>query len=379
MQSNNRVIIASAGSGKTTMIVNEAVDTDRKILILTYTNDNLEEIRKKFIEKNGVIPQNVDIISWFSFLLRDGVRPYQNCIYDKKRISNICFVNGQSTKGIAKDNIEKYYLKDGEYIYTDKLSSFVSECNKQTNGAVINRLAEIYEDLYIDEVQDLAGYDLEIIELLLKSKMEITLVGDIRQATYTTNNSPKNKKYLGEKIYDFFKLCEKRNLCSIILKNESYRCNQEICNLADSLYTLPSTISLNTIKTGHDGIFIVNSNDLKEYIEAYNPKILRYDKRTKVDSNNVLNFGQAKGLTFDRVLIIPNQTMKKYLSTANINYIEGSKAKVYVALTRARYSVAFLYDKPCMLDNFKLWKNKKHPTSSTEITDNSLWRVKEKV
>lgn len=358
MPSNNRVIIASAGSGKTTMIVNEAVALEKRILILTYTNDNLEEIKKKFIEINGVIPQNVHIMSWFSFLLRDGVRPYQSCIYDKKRISNICFVNGQSTRGIAKDNIEKYYLKGGEYIYTDKLSSFVTECNKQTNGAVINRLSEIYENVYIDEVQDLAGYDLDIIELLLKSKIVITLVGDIRQATYTTNNSPKNKKYLGEKIYEFFKLCEKKKLCSIILKNESYRCNQEICNLADSLYTLPSTTSMNTIETGHDGIFIVNFNDLKEYIETYNPKILRYDKRTKFELNNILNFGQAKGLTFDRVLILPNKNMQKFLSTANISYIEGSKAKVYVALTRARYSVAFLYDKKCMVDDFKLWQNK---------------------
>ncbi|MDU5650250.1 MAG: UvrD-helicase domain-containing protein, partial [Clostridium perfringens] len=97
MQSNNRVIIASAGSGKTTKIVRESIESNKKILILTYTNDNLQEIKKKFIEVNGIIPFNINIMSWFSFLLREAVRPYQACIYDRKRISNIDFVNGQST------------------------------------------------------------------------------------------------------------------------------------------------------------------------------------------------------------------------------------------------------------------------------------------
>ncbi|MDU3552145.1 MAG: UvrD-helicase domain-containing protein [Clostridium perfringens] len=356
MQSNNRVIIASAGSGKTTKIVRESIESNKKILILTYTNDNLQEIKKKFIEVNGIIPFNINIMSWFSFLLREAVRPYQACIYDRKRISNIDFVNGQSTRYVKKTDVEKYYLKNGENIYTDKMSEFVTICNSKTKGAVIKRLSEIYDYIYIDEVQDLAGYDLDIIELLLKSDMKITLVGDIRQATYTTNNSTKNKKYLGVNIIDLFKFYEKKQLCSIIFQNESYRCNQEICNLADSLYPkLPATVSKNTTITNHDGLFIVNNKNVQDYIKIFSPKILRYDKRTSFDSKNILNFGQSKGLTFDRILIITNLKFEKYLITGDISNIAKSKAKVYVALTRARYSVAFLCDKEVKLDSFKKW------------------------
>lgn len=356
MQLNNKVIIASAGSGKTTQIVTESINSSKKILIVTYTNDNLEEIRKKFIEMNGIVPSNVKIMSWFSFLLSDGVRPYQCCIYDKKRISNIAFVNGRSTRFAKKTDIERYYLSNGENIYTDKISEFVTLCNEKTNGAVVTRLEEIYDCIYIDEVQDLAGYDLDLIGTLLKSKIEITMVGDIRQATYATNSAAKNKKYAGAKIYDFFKECEKRKLCSLIFKTESYRCNEDICKLSDSIYPdLPKTESKNNKVTGHDGIFVIKSKDVDSYREKYNPKVLRYDRKTKFDCEDILNFGQAKGLTFDRVLIVPNGKLKKYLETGDVNNIEASKAKVYVALTRAKHSVAFLYDKEVNSSIIKLW------------------------
>ena len=51
-QTNNRLLIAAAGSGKTTFLVDEALkQKEGKILITTYTQANEEEIRKKIIEK----------------------------------------------------------------------------------------------------------------------------------------------------------------------------------------------------------------------------------------------------------------------------------------------------------------------------------------
>lgn len=340
----NEVIIAAAGSGKTTLIVSEVLKKEEKVIIITYTRENLNEIKKKIIEKNKVIPKNVIIQTWFSFLLNEGVRPYQNYVYENKRINNISFVNGISTKFVNKTDISRYYLRNGEEIYTDKISEFVELCNINSDGAVINRLEEIYKYVYIDEVQDLSGYDLELIKLLFKSKINVKLVGDIRQATYSTNNSRKNKKYKGDKIIDFFISLEQKKICKIYYKNESYRCNKPICDFADSLFpNLEKTISKNTMVSGHDGIFFINYKEVNEYIKKYNPQILRYDKRSKLEGyDNILNFGQSKGLTFERVLIIPNGPMKKFLKTGDISNIEPSKSKIYVALTRAKYSVAIL-------------------------------------
>ena len=46
----NRLIIAAAGSGKTTYLVRQAMQQSDSVLITTYTIANELEIRKKFVE-----------------------------------------------------------------------------------------------------------------------------------------------------------------------------------------------------------------------------------------------------------------------------------------------------------------------------------------
>jgi DNA helicase II / ATP-dependent DNA helicase PcrA len=349
MQLNNKVIIAAAGSGKTTDLVNQAlVNREKHILITTFTIENAEGIKKKFFKELGYIPTNVTIQTWYSFLLRDCVRPYQNFIYDKKRIENIEFVNGQSARYVPRKNTEKFYFKDGKMIYTDKICDFVNQVNLKSNGLVIDRLEGIYDVIMIDEVQDLAGTDLDFLYLLMRSKMQIILVGDNRQAIYFTNNSKKNKRFKGEHIFDLFKQWESEGLCSIEYKTKCYRCNQIICDLADSLYPeMPKTISLNDRITGHDGVFYIRSSDVQEYVTQFSPVVLRYNRLTKniPENLNPLNFGQSKGLTFDRVLIYPNGPINKFLK-GDYGAISSPKTKagLYVAITRARYSVTFVTD-----------------------------------
>lgn len=90
----------------------------------------------------------------------------------------------------------------------DIRSNFASELivylDSISNSRVINRLQEIYSHIFIDEVQDVAGYDLNIIEILMKSDISVTCVGDNKQATFKTNNSIKNKKMTGTNIWMFF-------------------------------------------------------------------------------------------------------------------------------------------------------------------------------
>lgn len=354
---NNKVIIAAAGSGKSLDLVKKALhNKDKRILITTFTIDNTKEIEKKFFGEIGYVPNNVVIQTWYSFLLRECVRPYQNYLYDKKRIENIEFVNGQSTQYIAKTNIEKYYFRDGKYIYTDKLCDFVLEVNKISNGLILERLEDLFDIIMIDEVQDLAGSDLNFLYLLLKSSIHNIIVGDNRQATYFTNNSRKNKKYRGQTIFELFSEWQKEGLCSIEYKTECFRCNQLICDIADSLYPeMPKTNSMNDRKTGHDGVFYIRSGEVLEYVKEYSPVVLRYDKRTKgiPESFSPLNFGKSKGLTFDRVLIYANGPVNKFLK-GDYEGVNNSKTKagLYVALTRARYSVTFVTDQKVISNEF---------------------------
>lgn len=348
MPLNNTVVISAAGSRKTTYIVEQALaQPEKRILIVTYTIENLEQIRRYFIEKNGVVPVHVHIQSWFTFLLHECVRPYQSYLYDGKRIENICFVQGKSAKYVKKDNTAAYYLAGFTDIYTDKISDFACRINEVSGGLIIKRLEGMYDTMYIDEIQDLAGYDLDFLEILFNSQIEMLVVGDNRQATYATNYSPKNSKFKGKNIISLFQAWKAKGLCTIEERVKCYRCNQAICTFADLLYPdMTSAVSMQDADTGHDGIFIVKNSDVGAYIQTYTPRILQYKKNDKTAHLNAINFGASKGLTFERVLIFPTTPISKYLQTGDISQI-SEKPKLYVAITRAKFSVAFVYDGIC--------------------------------
>lgn len=84
--------------------------------------------------------------------------------------------------------------------------------------------------------------------------------------------------------------------------------------------------------------------DVREYVKRFAPQALRYSVATKCDPDEAMNFGESKGLTFERVLIYPHGPARKWLASGDISHIEKSATKMYVAATRARYSVAFVHD-----------------------------------
>jgi superfamily I DNA/RNA helicase len=370
----NKLIIAAAGSGKTTFLVNEALKQKTgKVLITTYTQANEGEIRKKIIEINKCIPENITVQTWFSFLLQHGVRPFQGSLFDKK-IKGLILVNSQSglrayrnpcpdckEKKIVKSDcfkcknpiyfgeekdFEKHYFSSVLKIYSDKLSKFVYRCNEKANGAVVDRLSRIFSHIYIDEVQDLAGYDLEFLKLLFACNSTILLVGDPRQGTYSTNSSSKNKQFKKSQIVYFFEdtPLDIETDQNTLLTN--YRSIPSICDLSNRLFLdFQSTASGNFNSTDHDGVFFVKEKDIESYLKKYNPLQLRDSKKKAVNENyRVMNFGESKGLSFERVLIYPTKPFIDWLKDDSKELAPTSRSKLYVAITRARFSVAIIYD-----------------------------------
>lgn len=377
----NKLIIAAAGTGKTTFLVKEALkQKDGNVLIITYTQANEEELHKKIIEINKCIPDNIRLQTWFSFLLQHGVRPYQGCLFEKN-VKGMILFNQQSavkyyTRGIPvcykeDEELEKHYFTNTFKIYSDKLSKFVFRCNEKTDGAVIDRLSRIYSHIFVDEVQDLAGYDLELIKLIFCSNSNILMVGDPRQVTYLTHNESKFKKYRDGKIKEFIENeCKKINYeIDEETLNISYRNNERICNFSSKLYpNFKTCISNQKEVTKHDGVFLVKKQDVEKYLETYNPVQLRYNINVEVNKNyKTMNFGNSKGLTFDRVLIYPTKEFSKWLVNNNSELEPTSRSKFYVAITRAKYSVGIVYDFDSLLkiDGVKLY-------GTTEKTQLSL-------
>jgi DNA helicase-2/ATP-dependent DNA helicase PcrA len=235
-------------------------------------------------------------------------------------------------------------------ILSDRLAEFVCACEVASGGLIFSRLKDRFDRIYIDEIQDMAGHDLELLEGMMRAGANVTLVGDHRQPTFRTNYSGKNSAFAGYKIIDKFRQWEKLKLCSLDYRTHTYRCNQEITDFADALYKAePPTKSMNSDRTGHDGVFCIASTSVDSYVQKFQPRILRYDKNSLCAGYDAMNFGMSKGLTFDRVLIFPTGKMATWLGTGVDAHVDGSRAKTYVAITRARYSVAFVLDKPSAL------------------------------
>ncbi|WP_332752338.1 UvrD-helicase domain-containing protein [Sphingomonas sp. RB1R13] len=318
--------------------------------LITYTRSNVREIQLKAYERVAAIPSHIEVLSWYTFLLRELARPYRSAMH-KRRIEGIHWVEGTSAQFVPEFKTSAHYFLGGERIYSDKIAKFICECDRKSGGAIMRRLKQRFSHIIIDEVQDMAGYDLDVLELILKSDIPVTLVGDHRQAILSTNNSPKHKKFAGPAIIRKFEIWKTAGLVSIEYETHTHRCNQAIADLGDSFFpNEPKTVSRNDVITDHDGVFLVASADVDEYVKHFSPQVLRHNVKTLCGPHDALNFGEAKGLTFPRVLIFPHGGAKSWLASGKLSFVEKSAARMYVAATRARYSVAFVFDgKTCAI------------------------------
>ena len=322
------------------MVVDGAIsDPDRRVLVTTYTNDNLRRIARRLGAEDGVIPANVEVMPWMTLLLREGANPYQGAVFGEPGlIQGVDF--DRCTPRYATRGSRRYYLDGACNVYGDVLSDLVCRANEVSGGEVIRRLEKIYDHIYIDEVQDLVGWDLEFLDLLFGSRMGVTVVGDPRQHILYTNRGSKNKQYRGSEIVEW--LDERTTSCEIETRAHSYRCNQDLCDFASGLFPhMEAMQSVDNVLTGHDGIFEITEDEVVDYIERYQPLVLRHNKRSRTLGQAAINIGLAKGSTWDRVLIFPTKPMREYLVHRDPTRLKAPE-RLYVAVTRARYSATFV-------------------------------------
>lgn len=376
---NNDVIFAAAGSGKTYSICSKAIslaaETKKTILLVTYTNEGVHSLETEYKKQNfGIIDSNVKITTWYSFVLSDFIKPYQcllnlkykhykkefSCEIPENFIKSIAFYQNEDTPKYFNKGHLQYFINGAQDIQKNKVSELAYKCNTDSSGKVINRLEEMYAHIFFDELQDYAGWDLELLLLLFSSAIPITCVGDYKQATFRTNNSLKNKQFRDDKIKDFFEAQQRKGICSITYSKVTRRFNRDICDYINTIHGDENNQVCQCCEMDftdeNSGVYIIDPKYLSDYCNFYNPTILRYERDIQIPfSHNcqVLNYGNSKGLTLDRVVIIPVGTVLPFIQKGTNITSPQTKSKFYVACTRARHSVVFAIENFTETDHFK--------------------------
>lgn len=368
MNKNNICYIASAGAGKTTKLVidavtNLAVDSHKKIAIITYTQNNQTHIRSK-LEKYE-LGHKIVVMGWFEFLLKHWISPFKTTIFPHLIDSHIGvspvegksgiqqFSNGKTIVTYKKgDYSNKYLTASGIKVYSDKLSELANEFYEKNSSELIERLNSIFEYLYFDECQDLVGYDYEIIKLLLtESNISCVFAGDPRQHTYSTHAASKYKKYSGDIAAFVQENVNKRNKQYVIIDKttlvKSYRCPLCICNFASVIMPqFPKMDSSNMQHSQKEHCMLVRCQNIEKYVNEFNPIALIWNKKTKEKVHpsikQIYNMGEVKGLDFHHVLVYPTGNMLKWIKNTDTKLSDETRAKLYVAVTRAEISTGII-------------------------------------
>jgi hypothetical protein len=160
------VIFAVAGSGKTTYIVN-SLSREKRSLIVTYTINNYENLRKKITAHfNGVWPENITLMKYFHFLFSFCYKPF---LADTIKARGILFdqeivAEDQKRKRTIKSDKKAFYLAGEKYYYPNRLAFFIERCALED---VRQRIVKYFDEFVLDEIKDIACRDFTFLEKLM--------------------------------------------------------------------------------------------------------------------------------------------------------------------------------------------------------------------
>lgn len=372
MSTNNLGILACAGAGKTYHICDEVIRLHSPALLITYTLRGKEAIEDTLRMLNhGVVPSFVTVETWYSFLLREIIKPYQTAFFETifpagttilNRVHSIDFSETYGQRLHGKRGSLPYYFNQNDDVRQNQVSELASHLMALDSVDILHRLHSQFEAIYFDEAQDLIGSDIQLIRQLVYSPIKIVLVGDPKQSSYATHNARQEKRQLsGRLLGALFQEFHEAGVMDLRYLQQSRRFGNSIAQFANQVDpSLPLMKGFEAPKpsTDHMSVFIIAQRDLSQYTTLYHPTFLTYNKTSRhlvPDGQAAFNFKESKGLTFDRVVLIANGPLLKFLSGKSLQ----SPTSYYIAVTRAKYSVGIVVENvPKSIDaklNIKVW------------------------
>jgi DNA helicase-2/ATP-dependent DNA helicase PcrA len=218
------VTFAVAGSGKTRSIV-EQIDPSRRSLVITYTTNTEEDLRRRITKKLDGRAAAVTVDTYFSFLNRFCYKPF---LHNDMRSRGISF-SAPSKASSRMPLTSRLRYMDGERVYHCRMAKLLAVKGCLTE--LRERLDRYYDDVYVDEVQDFGGHDFNFLLEIARARARFRLVGDFYQHTFATSHDGNVNQSLHNDYEAYRMQFAKAGFhVDTTTLGASHRCGPAVCN-----------------------------------------------------------------------------------------------------------------------------------------------------
>lgn len=326
---DKKLINAVAGSGKTTLII-DYLDLEKKFLIFTYTENNFDNLKYKIIEKFGYMPKNICLYTYFRFLYNFCYRPY---LSDQIKDHGIEWNQPPDfTRNLKQTNM-RHFLNSYGKLYSNRIAKLLEV--KCVEKLVANRLIKYFDYVFVDEIQDYGGYDINFLLKIVSNRINFMFVGDFFQHTYDTSRDGVVNKNLHKVLSKYIEKFKNEGFVidDVTLKT-SYRCPVSVCEFIQQKLN----INIESNRVEKSSIMLLDKSDDIDKIVEENSIIKLFYQNSKKYLCNSMNWGESKGLDcFNDVCVVLNSsTYKLFVDDKLCELNPLTKNKLYVACTRTR-------------------------------------------
>lgn len=337
---DKHIIFAVAGSGKTRKII-ESLDESKRTLLLTYTHENLNNLRARILAKFKKWPENIRLETYFSFLYSFCFLPY---LKNSMRVNGVNFRDNprdvNNPHRFASQTNSKYYINASKQLYAGRIALLLEKV--KITDKINNRLAKYFEYICIDEIQDFAGHDFNFLMNIFLTDIPFLCVGDFYQHTFDTSNDGQTNINLHADYLRYQKrfLDAGVNIDTTSLL-KSWRCSSNVCDFV----TQNLGINIDSIRMDKTTVNFIFDDARKSKELFWNGNIvklfLQESYKYPCESNN---WAKSKGLDHynDVCVVLSKENVAKFRKKQFSEINKKTLNKLYVACTRARGDLYFI-------------------------------------
>lgn len=354
---DKRVILASAGSGKTYYITHSIEPTERAYII-SFTNRNVENIIRELNNYySNTIPSNIIVSTFDTFVFHQLIKSYSNIltIVDKK-VLGVDVISKPEADGRSLNYqpvlSSAHYMNSNQQLYVNRMSKLFIKQPTSIKNIILRRLEKYCDSIYFDEFQDYNGNDFKVLKYIFqKSNLHITAVGDMFQSLVAPirhdGNGSNHPFGIINTVADLRGCFSNDIEFDTVTLNNSRRITKKIAEFIRGYLN----INIGSISEFEgDLVWVDCIDDINELMLNKNIPKLVWSKSSIISPMiNCVNWSYSKGDTYkESCIILTNETSD--LSKWN-RLSSSTRNKLYVALTRATGNV-YLITK----DDFDNWK-----------------------